>query len=139
LIHNFSFIKIANNIHVELLIDDIAKILRIEFWFKPKIEFIVSNVIKKIIFLSIFKYEIIIKGVIFCQVIIIKHENQFNPSNIEGNHKWNGINLNFINNGIIINKLLLFINNRFLLIKKINKIIEAKAWIKKYFIVASIE
>lgn len=139
MIHNFSFIKIANNIHVELLIDDIAKILRIEFWFKPKIEFIVSNVIKKIIFLSIFKYEIIIKGVIFCQVIIIKHENQFNPSNIEGNHKWNGINLNFINNGIIINKLLLFINNRFLLIKKINKIIEAKAWIKKYFIVASIE
>lgn len=139
MIHNFSFIKIANNIHVELLIDDIAKILRIEFWFKPKIEFIVSNIIKKIIFLSIFKYEIIIKGVIFCQVIIIKHENQFNPSNIEGNHKWNGINLNFINNGRIINKLLLFINNRFLLIKKINKIIEAKAWIKKYFIVASIE
>lgn len=133
------FIKIANSIHVELLIEDIAKILRIEFWFIPKIEFIEIKIIKKIKFLSIFKYEIKINGEIFCQVIINKHENQFNPSIIEGNHKWKGINLNFINNGKIIKILLLFKKKKFLLIKKINNKIEAKAWIRKYFIVASIE
>jgi hypothetical protein len=133
------FIKIANSIHVELLIEDIAKILRIEFWFIPKIEFIEIRIIKKIKFLSIFRYEIKINGEIFCQVIINKHENQFNPSIIEGSHKWKGINLNFINNGKIIRILLLFIKKKFLLIKKINNKIEAKAWIKKYFIVASIE
>jgi len=133
------FNKIANNIHVELLIEDIAKILRIEFWFKPKIEFIEIKVIKKIKFLLVFKYEIIIRGAIFCHVIISRHAIQFNPSIIEGNHKWNGISLNFINNGIIIIIFLLFKKKKFLLIKKINNRIEAKAWIKKYFIVASIE
>lgn len=139
MIHNLLFIKIANSIHVELLIEDIAKILRIEFWFIPKIEFIEIKIIKKIKFLSIFRYEIKTNGEIFCQVIINRHENQFNPSIIEGNHKWKGINLNFINNGKIIKILLLFIKKKFLLIKKINNKIEAKAWIKKYFIVASIE
>lgn len=79
-------------------------------------------------------------GLIFCQVNIIKQENQFNPSIIEGNHKWNGINLNFINKGIINKKLLLLIKKNIdLLIKNINNKIEAKVWIKKYFIEDSIE
>lgn len=86
-----------------------------------------------------FKYEIIIIGEIFCHVNIIKHENQFNPSIIEGNHKWKGINLSLIKSGIITIISLLIININDLLIKKINNKIEAKAWIKKYFIVASTE
>jgi len=78
-------------------------------------------------------------GEIFCQVIINKHENQFNPSIIEGNHKWKGIKLSFINKGKIKIKFLLIKKKKFLLIKKIKSKIEAKAWIKKYFIEASIE
>lgn len=98
------------------------------------------KIIIKIKFLFSFKYEIIIKGLIFCHVIIIKHENQFNPSIIEGNHKWNGIILNFINKGNINKKLLLLIIKKIdLLIKNINNKIEAKVWIKKYFIDDSIE
>ena len=93
----------------------------------------------KIKLLLKFKYEIKIKGVIFCHVNIKKQDNQFNPSIIEGNHKWKGIILIFIKRGIIIKILLLIINIIDLLIKKIIKIIEVKAWIKKYFIVDSIE
>ena len=58
---------------------------------------------------------------------MIKHENQFNPSIIEGNHKWKGIKLNFIRRGKIIIISLLIINIKDLLIKKINNKIEAKA------------
>lgn len=135
--HKFSFINIAINIHVELLIDENAKIFRIEFWFIPKIELIIINVIKNIKFLLIFKYEIIIIGLIFCQVNIIKQDVQFNPSIIDGNHKWKGINLNLINNGKINKKFLLIKKNIDLLINIINIKIEAKAWIKKYFIIDS--
>jgi hypothetical protein len=42
------FIKIANTIHVELLIEDIAKILLIEFGFNQKIKFIEIKIINKI-------------------------------------------------------------------------------------------
>lgn len=69
----------------------------------------------------------------------IKHENQFNPSIMEGNQMWNGIKLSLINNGIINIKLLFNIKNNDLLIRKINNKIDAKAWIKKYFMVDSIE
>ena len=78
-------------------------------------------------------------GAIFCHVIINKQANQLRPSIIEGNHKWNGISLNFINNGIMINILKFLIKNIDLFNRKIKSRIEAKAWIKKYFIVDSIE
>lgn len=79
-------------------------------------------------------------GEIFCQVINKRQDIQFKPSIIEGNHKWKGIKLSFINKGIKINKLIFIIRKNIdLKIKKINNRIEAKAWIKKYFIVASIE
>ena len=78
-------------------------------------------------------------GVIFCQVNINKQDNQFNPSIIEGNHKWKGINLIFISKGNMIIMLFIIVNNIDLLIKKISKIIDVKAWIRKYFIVDSIE
>lgn len=74
-----------------------------------------------------FKYEIIIIGVIFCHVNIKKQDIQFNPSIIDGNHKWNGISLIFIKSGIIIKILFFSINIIDLLIKKIIKIIEVKA------------
>lgn len=123
-----------------MLIDENAKIFRIEFWFIPIKEFIEIKVIKKIKFLLKIKYDIIIIGEIFCHVNINKQVIQFNPSINEGIHKWKGISLNFINNGIIKIKLkLLNIKNIDLLIKKINNKIEAKAWIIKYFIVDSIE
>lgn len=139
MIHKFSFKIIRNNIQLELLIDDIAKILRIEFWFIPKIEFIeiiINNIIN---ILFEYKYDIIIIGAIFCQVNIKKHEVQFKPSIIEGNQRWKGIKLNFINKGKIMIIFSLLIKKNDLLINKINNIIEANAWIKKYFIVDSKE
>jgi hypothetical protein len=66
-------------------------------------------------------------GAIFCHVIIIKHANQFNPSIIEGNHKWKGIRLNFINSGIIISILKSLIKKIDLFKSKINSKMEAKA------------
>lgn len=66
-------------------------------------------------------------GLIFCQVNIIKHDVQFSPSIIEGNHKWKGIKLNLINKGIINKKFLLIKKNIDLLINIINNKIDAKA------------
>jgi len=128
-----------NIIQDELLIEDIAKIFRIEFWFIPKIEFIkiIKININKVLFK--YKYEIIIIGAIFCHVISNKHANQFKPSIIEGNQRWNGISLNFISSGMTINILKSLIKNIDLFNNKINSKIDAKAWIKKYFIVDSIE
>lgn len=133
-------IKIAINIQDELLIEDIAIILRIEFWLIPKIELIINKEIiinNKVLF--IFKYEIKIIGLIFCQVNIIRQIVHESPSIIEGSHKWNGIILNLINNGIII---IMFIFNKKkndLYVNIIKRIIDENAWIKKYFIVASNE
>lgn len=79
-------------------------------------------------FLFKIKYEIITIGEIFCQVSINKHDIQFNPSIIEGNHKWNGISLNLIIKGKIINKLKLYIIKKNDLLKiKINNKIDANA------------
>lgn len=105
----------------------------------PKILFKVNIVIVKIRVLFIFIYEIIIIGEIFCHVNNKKHLIQSSPSMREGNHKWNGISLNFINKGINIIILILLINNKDLLINNSNNKIEAKAWIMKYFIEDSIE
>lgn len=87
-----------------------------------------------------------IKGAIFCQVIKIKLFIQFSPSITFGNQKWKGAIPVFIINEEEIIKLIikfLFIMFKFhSLIKenKImenNKILEAKACVKKYFNEAS--
>jgi len=78
-------------------------------------------------------------GVIFCQVNKIKQFNQFNPSITSGNQKWKGDIPIFVSNAelniIIIVFSILFKIIKFFDIKiKVNsKMIEAKAWVRKYF------
>lgn len=84
-------------------------------------------------------------GAIFCHVKIIKQFIQFNPSITSGNQKWNGaapILVKRAELNIIIMQL--FNNQRglkFIDIKTIAniKIVDAKAWVMKYFIDASEE
>ena len=82
-------------------------------------------------------------GVIFCHVIKIKLFNQVKPSTILGNQKWKGADPIFINNEelIIIDKKLFKL--KFLIIISFNKIINKKlidaiAWVRKYFKEASV-
>lgn len=84
-------------------------------------------------------------GAIFCHVNRIKLLNQFNPSITSGNQKWKGAAPIFVNNA----ELMIIIKYWFKLKKNdefmdiiiiINKInIEAKVWVKKYLIEASLE
>ena len=88
-----------------------------------------------------------IKGAIFCQVIKMKLFIQLNPSITFGNQKWNGAIPLF---NINVEEKIKFIKNCHLKFKDFsikkkwkiienNKIFDAKAWIKKYFKVASEE
>lgn len=84
-------------------------------------------------------------GAIFCHVNRIKLLNQFNPSITSGNQKWKGAAPIFVNNAelVIIIKYWFKLkkNDEFMdIIIIINKInIEAKVWVKKYLIEASLE
>jgi len=92
---------------------------------------------------EILKYEIIIKGAIFCQVNKIKQFIQDNPSITEGIQKWRGAEPNFIIITInviflIIKILILIISCKIINIKiDIRNKEEAIAWTKKYFNEAS--
>lgn len=89
------------------------------------------------------KYSIVrIKGAIFCQVNMSVRLNHVKPSMICGTHKWNGAAPSLINNLIKIKvekksredrKLKIILPLKALQIK----IADAKAWIRKYFSVAS--
>lgn len=105
-------------------------------WFRPIkplviIEIMITIKINK----ENFKlYMIKIIGAIFCHVNIKNLLNQFNPSIISGNQKWNGAAPIFVKNEefiIILRNSLEFwgINSNSILIIMIenNKIIEAKA------------
>jgi hypothetical protein len=78
-------------------------------------------------------------GVIFCHVNKIKQLDQFKPSITSGNQKWNGGIPIFVSNiKLKINLIVLFILYIIIefFVKKIsviNKIIEARACVKKYF------
>lgn len=81
-------------------------------------------------------------GVIFCQVIKIKLLNQDKPSTILGNQKWKGADPIFINIEELIKiEIILFISKLLnIIILKIiqnKKLVEAIAWVKKYFNEAS--
>lgn len=96
--------------------------------------------------LKFIQYEIKNKGAIFCQVIKIKAFIQDNPSIISGNQKWKGAVPLFKNRveRIIFSekfwKTLQFkLKNRYKLIIENKRIIEAKAWVKKYFKDLSVE
>jgi hypothetical protein len=84
-------------------------------------------------------------GAIFCHVINNKALFQFNPSKTFGNQKWNGaIPLFTINenaNNIVIIKFLFLVHSKKheKKIIKNNKILDAIAWIRKYFKHASEE
>lgn len=88
----------------------------------------------------------ILIGAIFCQVTIIKQFIQSKPSITSGNHEWKGAIPNFMNRAewninkntlekFTIKKSKLF---SMMIIEKIN-IVEAKAWIMKYFKTDSLE
>lgn len=127
--------------------DEKANNLRRLIWLNPItlltiIDIIIIIKIKK---LNLILYITKIIGAIFCQVNKINLLNQFNPSIISGNQKWNGAAPIFVNNAefmIMISdwskfeKICEFNEIKIILIK-IN--IEAKAWVKKYFIAASVE
>lgn len=78
-------------------------------------------------------------GVIFCHVNKIKQFNQFNPLITSGNQKWNGAIPIFVSKAelkIIIIELSIDLKIlKFLAIKinENNRIVEANAWIRKYF------
>lgn len=81
-------------------------------------------------------------GVIFCQVIKIKLLNQDKPSTTLGNQKWKGADPIFINIEELIKiEIKLFISKLLnIIILKIiqnKKLMEAIAWVKKYFKAAS--
>lgn len=111
----------------------------------PKIPLIIIHLIIIIKFKKkkLFEYIKIIIGAIFCHVSIIKVFNQVKPSIISGNQKWNGaapifnksaeFNIKFIENFISI----LYIKLIESLIIENNNIVDAKAWIMKYFNLAS--
>lgn len=79
-------------------------------------------------------------GAIFCQVINIKALIQFNPSITSGNQKWKGAAPIFVNKEelkISVKISWLYINFIDIIIIENNKIVDAKAWVIKYFIAAS--
>lgn len=90
------------------------------------------------------EYMIKIIGAIFCHVNIKNLLNQFNPSIISGNQKWNGAAPIFVKNEefkIILRNSLEFwgINSssNLIIIIENNKIIDAKVCVIKYFRAAS--
>lgn len=128
------------------LIEEKAINFRRDVWFKPpkapiKIE---KKIIKEKKYKWIQKVNKI-KGAIFCQVIKIKLFIQFKPSITLGNQKWKGaIPLFIIKEEAKIKLIKLnFKSESFHSIKKYkeiienNRVLEAKAWVKKYFKEAS--
>lgn len=130
------------------MIEEYARIFRNLFWFNPKILLIKEErIIEKTNIKEI--ERVIIKttiGAIFCQVNKRRHLVQSIPSITSGNQKWNGAIPNFIKIAewrIIINEFSPSLKvkvNEFsrIIIEKIN-IVDAKVWIIKYFIEASLE
>lgn len=112
--------------------------IRIDWWFNPKIVLVIIDkiIIIKIKFL-LFKYIKEIKGIIFCHVDKIKQLIQFILFIILINQLWNGGFPIFINNEKLINKIInIFILNEFKNIK-LDEIINKDdliAWIIKYLI-----
>lgn len=81
-------------------------------------------------------------GAIFCQVKIIRHKGHDKKLETWGNQKCKGANPLFIAKDKIIkisgiNKIFISVKKKLIVIEKINKI-EAKAWVKKYLIAASV-
>lgn len=78
-------------IHPKWLIEENAISFRKDVWFKPpKLPKTIENIIMKINIFVLKQYERIIKGAIFCHVIITIFLYQFNPSITLGNQKWKG-------------------------------------------------
>jgi hypothetical protein len=81
----------AANIQPKWLIDEKAIIFRKLVWFNPPNDpILIERKIIKENKLGKIKYEISIKGAIFCHVIKIKLLVQLNPSITPGNQKWKG-------------------------------------------------
>lgn len=137
------------SIHPKWLIEEKAISLRKEIWFNPPIAPIkVDKIIVKLNKKKFKQKDSRIMGAIFCQVIKIKLFIQFNPSITFGNQKWKGATPLFSINEeekIIFRIFFLLSKKKFHSIINENKIIEnnrildAKAWVKKYFNEASEE
>lgn len=80
----------------------------------PNAPNITDNIAQTIIIILLIKYDINIKGAIFCQVIKMKQFIQDNPSIILGNQKWKGAAPVFNNS---LDKIIKFIEFISLLIK----------------------
>lgn len=85
-------------------------------------------------------------GAIFCQVNITNLIIQFKPSIISGNQKWNGAAPILVKSAEFIKIIKISLkfwginsNNKLIIIIENNKIIDAKAWVIKYFNAASEE
>lgn len=112
-------------------------------WFIPIIDpiiaFMIGIEIKICIFDDIMNI-IIVKGAIFCQVDRIIHGIHDNEVITDGNHKWHGTIPNFINRDIS-NKIYIICDGNILVFHSdvdiISSVIDAIAWIRKYFRIAS--
>lgn len=140
---------IALNIQPRWLIEENVIIFRNEVWFNPPKEPIIADkiivILKRILKL---KYEINIRGAIFCQVIKVNELIQVKPSITVGNQKWKGAAPLFNNKAekIIIFEYKIWLFNSYgtlnFSIERIianNKIADANAWVKKYFKEASVD
>lgn len=134
-------------IHPKWLIEENANNFRNEVWFKPPIEPINVEIIIVALNRKKFKQnDKIIRGAIFCHVIKIKLLIHDKPSITLGSQKWNGATPLFIIKieARHIFKIIFFFVNKFnsenIKIMIINKsVLEAIAWVKKYFNEASEE
>lgn len=137
----------AESIHAIWLMEEKVKIFRKLVWFIPIkpltiIDEIITIEIKIILGVSYIKITI---GAIFCHVNIIKQLNHCNPSIISGNQKWNGAAPIFVNKAVskiilakFLIKIISFIINIIVIIAN-KKIVEARAWVTKYFIADSFD
>lgn len=132
----------AASIQAIWLIEEYAKILRKRVWFNPPIPPKTADMIDdSMIAVEIFEdkiYEMRAIGGIFCTVIKIMHCLQLSPCIIGGSQKCRGA-------APIFNRSLKRINTTGAVkcsiksVTLVSKIIELKAWIKKYFSAASEE
>lgn len=147
MIQIFWLFKIPVNIHLKWLIEEYAINFRSDVWFNPLILLIIQEmIIVKIKNLKFIQYDKRTIGAIFCHVINNKLLIHVSPSITIGNQKWNGAIPTFIIKQelkiifiVVLNFKKFFKDNIEKKIIKNNKILEAKAWVKKYFNIDSDE
>lgn len=119
------------------MIDEKVRIFRIDVWLiPPSLPVVMDSSLIRIRMGFIGYNGIRDSGAIFCQVIRIREFFQFNPSMIFVNQKCRGGAPNFIMMGIMMRRFRPFVC-RFMIISI--RVLEARAWTRKYLILVSVE